>query len=295
MEPRPLQVDLLEAGVREVLLVEVSHVGDATDSLRQASTYWAPWGASHRRPRSTSTAGTPTWWGRARQGRDRAAPPRPAATAAVHQPARAGTGIAEVVDACGCHPATTLLDLACGRGGYGLEIAGRTGARLVGVDFSAEAVRQAGGAGSTGSGGRPTSAPATWRPPGSTPTRSRACCASTPSSSPSSPLLPTRSCAGSCLPAGGPCSPAGSRWTRLTPGCPTACARSTCAASSTAPASRTSPSGSARPGGRPARHVGGGGSPDPGDDPALQSFQDEGVRSLQIFDQIRRVLATATA
>jgi SAM-dependent methyltransferase len=36
-----------------------------------------------------------------------------------------------------------LLDLACGRGGYGLEIAHRSGARLVGVDFSGEAVRQA--------------------------------------------------------------------------------------------------------------------------------------------------------
>lgn len=36
-----------------------------------------------------------------------------------------------------------LLDLACGRGGYGLEIAGRTSAELVGVDFSTEAVRQA--------------------------------------------------------------------------------------------------------------------------------------------------------
>ena len=33
--------------------------------------------------------------------------------------------------------------MACGRGGYGLEVAARTGARLVGVDFSAEAVRQA--------------------------------------------------------------------------------------------------------------------------------------------------------
>jgi hypothetical protein len=34
---------------------------------------------------------------------------------------------------------------------------------------------------------------------------------------------------------------------------------------------------------------------DPGDDPALQSFHDEGVRSLQIFHRVRRVLATATA
>lgn len=42
-------------------------------------------------------------------------------------------------------PADVLVDLACGRGVYGLEIAARTGARLIGVDFSAEAVRQARG------------------------------------------------------------------------------------------------------------------------------------------------------
>jgi 2-polyprenyl-3-methyl-5-hydroxy-6-metoxy-1,4-benzoquinol methylase len=52
-------------------------------------------------------------------------------------------GIAEVVEELALSPGDTLLDLACGRGGYGLEIASRTGARLVGVDFSAEAVRQA--------------------------------------------------------------------------------------------------------------------------------------------------------
>jgi len=52
-------------------------------------------------------------------------------------------GIGEVVTALRLPSGTTLVDLACGRGGYGLESAGRTGARLVGVDFSAEAVRQA--------------------------------------------------------------------------------------------------------------------------------------------------------
>jgi SAM-dependent methyltransferase len=52
-------------------------------------------------------------------------------------------GIAEVVAQLRLSRGDTLLDLACGRGGYGLEIAARTGARLVGVDFSAEAVRQA--------------------------------------------------------------------------------------------------------------------------------------------------------
>ena len=52
-------------------------------------------------------------------------------------------GIAETVEGLRLSPGGTLVDLACGRGGYGLEIAGRTGTRLVGVDFSAEAVRQA--------------------------------------------------------------------------------------------------------------------------------------------------------
>ena len=52
-------------------------------------------------------------------------------------------GIAEVVEALRLTPVDVVLDLACGRGGYGLEVATRTGARLVGVDFSAEAVRQA--------------------------------------------------------------------------------------------------------------------------------------------------------
>ncbi|MBO0826027.1 MAG: class I SAM-dependent methyltransferase, partial [Actinobacteria bacterium] len=52
-------------------------------------------------------------------------------------------GIAEVVTALRLPPGGLLVDLACGRGGYGLEIAARTGAKLVGVDFSAEALRQA--------------------------------------------------------------------------------------------------------------------------------------------------------
>jgi SAM-dependent methyltransferase len=51
--------------------------------------------------------------------------------------------LAEVTAALRLGEGSTLLDLACGRGGYGLEVAARTGARLAGVDFSAEAVRQA--------------------------------------------------------------------------------------------------------------------------------------------------------
>jgi SAM-dependent methyltransferase len=51
--------------------------------------------------------------------------------------------IAEVGAALQLSPGRVLLDLACGRGGYGLEVAHRTGAQLIGVDFSGEAVRQA--------------------------------------------------------------------------------------------------------------------------------------------------------
>jgi hypothetical protein len=33
---------------------------------------------------------------------------------------------------------------------------------------------------------------------------------------------------------------------------------------------------------------------DPVDDPVLQSFHDEGVRALETFDLVRRVMGTAT-
>jgi SAM-dependent methyltransferase len=52
-------------------------------------------------------------------------------------------GIADVVAALELTDGEVLLDLACGRGGYGLEIARRTGTRLIGVDFSAVAIGQA--------------------------------------------------------------------------------------------------------------------------------------------------------
>jgi SAM-dependent methyltransferase len=52
-------------------------------------------------------------------------------------------GITDVLSALQLTPGAHLVDLACGRGGYGLELATRAGARLTGVDFSTEAVRQA--------------------------------------------------------------------------------------------------------------------------------------------------------
>jgi SAM-dependent methyltransferase len=52
-------------------------------------------------------------------------------------------GIAEVTEQLRLPQGGLLLDIACGRGGYGIEVALRTGARLVGVDFSAVALEQA--------------------------------------------------------------------------------------------------------------------------------------------------------
>ena len=60
---------------------------------------------------------------------------------------RAGTvpaeAIPELAEEFGLTPGDTLLDLACGRGAYGLLVARETGTSLVGVDFSAQALTQA--------------------------------------------------------------------------------------------------------------------------------------------------------
>jgi SAM-dependent methyltransferase len=52
-------------------------------------------------------------------------------------------GVAEVAEALRLPDGGRLVDLGCGRGGYGIEVARRTGARLIGVDFSEVALAQA--------------------------------------------------------------------------------------------------------------------------------------------------------
>ena len=60
---------------------------------------------------------------------------------------RAGTvpaeAIPELAEQLRLRPGSTLLDLACGRGAYGLLVAKQAGAVLIGVDFSAQAVTEA--------------------------------------------------------------------------------------------------------------------------------------------------------
>jgi SAM-dependent methyltransferase len=54
-----------------------------------------------------------------------------------------GAALDEVVRVLAMRGGQVLLDLACGRGGYGLEIARRSGARVVGLDFSKVAIGHA--------------------------------------------------------------------------------------------------------------------------------------------------------
>jgi SAM-dependent methyltransferase len=51
--------------------------------------------------------------------------------------------IPELTGELGLRPGSTLLDLACGRGAYGLLIAKQAGTSLIGVDFSAQALAEA--------------------------------------------------------------------------------------------------------------------------------------------------------
>jgi SAM-dependent methyltransferase len=55
----------------------------------------------------------------------------------------AAEAIPELTDELRLGSGSTLLDLACGRGAYGLLIARETGASLIGVDFSAQALTEA--------------------------------------------------------------------------------------------------------------------------------------------------------
>jgi SAM-dependent methyltransferase len=204
-------------------------------------------------------------------------------------------GIAEATVALRLSPGRVLVDLACGRGGYGLEIAARTGARLVGVDFSAEAVRQA------REQARQLGAPADFR---------------------IGDLAATGLDAGSadgvlCVDAVhfAPQPDAAYREINrvLTPGgravltcweprerdderLPERLRRVDLGAGLTA-AGFGNVEVRVRPGWRARERAmwQEAAAPDPGEDPALRSFHDEGVRALETFGLVRRVIATATA
>jgi SAM-dependent methyltransferase len=204
-------------------------------------------------------------------------------------------GIAEVVDALRLSPGDTLLDLACGRGGYGLEIAGRTGARLVGVDFSAEAVRQA--AEQAVRLGRPADfrtgdLAATGLEPHSV---SGVVCVDAIqfAEQPAAAFAELRRVVApggrAVLTCWEPVDPADEVLPQRL--------RAVDLHGGLTGAGFDDVDVRERPAWRAAERAmwEEAAALDPGSDPALQSFHEEGVRALEIFDRVRRVLATATA
>jgi SAM-dependent methyltransferase len=204
-------------------------------------------------------------------------------------------GIAEATAALRLPAGGTLVDLACGRGGYGLEIAARTRARLVGVDFSAEAVRQAreharrrgvaaefwvGDLAATGLG---------------TGSAEAVVCVDAIHFAPR-PDAAYREIARILAPGGRvvlTCwEPLAQEDERLPDRLRRVDLRAGLAAAGFAGIEVCD-----RPGWRASERAmwEEAAALDPGEDPALRAFHDEGVRSLPIFDLVRRVMATATA
>ena len=55
----------------------------------------------------------------------------------------AAEAVPELAEELRLRPGGTLLDLACGRGAYGLLVAKQAGTPLIGIDFSAQALNEA--------------------------------------------------------------------------------------------------------------------------------------------------------
>ena len=193
-------------------------------------------------------------------------------------------------------PGRTLLDLACGRGAYGLLIAQATGAALIGVDFSAQAVSEAreqaarlGVPGATFAVGELT---ATGLPDASV----DAVLCTDAIQFPDEPavaydeirrvLAPGGRVVLTCWEAVDPADQrVGVRIRRAN------LAEGLRQAGCTGVEVRERPDWLAAEQAMWAEAV----TLDPGDDPALRSFHDEGVKSLEWADLLRRVLAVATS
>lgn len=204
--------------------------------------------------------------------------------------------IPEIAAELRLRPGELLLDIACGRGGYGLEVAARTGARLIGVDFSAEALSQA-----REQARRRPDADAEFRVGDLTasglPDSSGDAVMCTDSIQfPDEPadayrelrrvIRPGRRVALTCwepVERDDERVPARLRGADLGAGL--------AAAGFTDVEVRDRPDWRARERAMWEEAA----ALDPGDDPALRSFHDEGVHSLGAWDALRRVLATATA
>ncbi len=206
-----------------------------------------------------------------------------------------GEGIAGVTGSLHLSPGATLLDLACGRGGYGLEVAARTSARLIGLDFSAEAIHQA-RQNARRLGRTAAFCVADLAAPGlRTGSAAAVLCVDAIQFAPQPDaayrelrrvLAPGGRVVLTCWEAVNPDDervPDRLRRVNLGPGLAAA------GFSDIEVRERASWRAAERSMWEEAAAL------DPGDDPALQSFHNEGVRSLATFSLLRRVMATATA
>ena len=202
-------------------------------------------------------------------------------------------GVAEVTSALRLSPGDVLLDLACGRGGYGLEVAARTGARLVGVDVSAEAVRQAAGrAGPSGATFLVGDLTSTGLPDRSV---SAVLCVDAVQFADDKGAA-CRELRRVVVPGGRVALTCWEALDRDDPAVPQRL-RDVDLAAGLLAAGFVEVAVEERPEWRRAEQGlwEEAAALEPGDDPALQSLADEGARSLEHFDAVRRVLATATA
>lgn len=193
-------------------------------------------------------------------------------------------------------PGDLLLDIACGRGGYSVQIAARTGARLIGVDFSAEAVRQA-----REQARRLGSADAEFRVGDLTASGLPDRCGNAVLCTDSiqfadDPAAAYREFRRVLKPGGRVVltgwEPVDSEDERLSVRLRrTALGAGLTGAGFTDVEVRERPAWRAREAAMWQEAA----ALDPGDDPALLSFRDEAIRSLRAWDGLRRVLATATA
>jgi len=204
--------------------------------------------------------------------------------------------IGELVAELRLSPGDTLLDLACGRAGYGLVIARQARARLIGVDFSAQAIAEArqqatrlGVADASFHVGELTAS--------GLPDASAGAVLCTDSIQfPDHPADAYREIRRVLKPGGRAVLTC---WEPVDPGDERLSARlrQVNLAAGLSDAGFTDIEVRVRPSWRDreralwAEAV----TIDPGDDPALRSFRDEATRSLNHFDLIRRMLAVATA
>lgn len=204
--------------------------------------------------------------------------------------------IGELITGLRLKPGDTLLDLACGRAGYGLTIARSAGARLVGVDFSAQALtearEQATRLGVAGAEFRVGELTASGLPDAS----ADAVLCTDSIQFPDHPADAYREIRRVLRPGGRvvltcwePVPPADER---LSPRL-----RRADLAAGLAAAGFTAIAVTGRPAWRALERAlwEEAAAIDPGEDPALRAFRDEAARSLDQFDLIRRVMAVATA